>query len=122
MSCVEDDAQKVGVEAYVLKKTTKDLLLHTILVALKWDHLSDLMQADSDFRTPARIYLLLVAEVHTVFTSILCDGRWTDPQGTPSTTNTCFEWVLFGKIEGIDVVDVANLTLEQDVMRDLMLW
>ena len=37
----------------------------------------------------------------------------------PSTINTCFGWVLFGKIEGNDVVDVANLTLEQNVLREL---
>ena len=28
-------------------------------------------------------------------------------------------WVLLGKIEGNDVVDVANLTLEQDMLREL---
>ena len=37
----------------------------------------------------------------------------------PSTINTCFGWVLFCKIEGSDVVDVANFTLEQDVIREL---
>ena len=59
MSGFEDDAEKVGVEAYVLKKITKDLPLHPIPFALEWDHLSDLKLADSDFRTPARIDLLL---------------------------------------------------------------
>ena len=68
--------EKVGVEAYVLKKITKDLPLEPIPVALKWDHLSDLKLADPDFRTPARIDLLLGAEV---FTSILRDGRRTGP-------------------------------------------
>ena len=62
---VQDDAEKIGVEAYVLKKITKDLPLHPIPVALKWDHLSDLMLADSDFRTPAHIDMLLGAEVFT---------------------------------------------------------
>ena len=116
VSGVEDDSEKVGVEAYVLKKITKDLPLEPIPVALKWDHLSDLKLADPDFRTPARIDLLLGAEV---FTSVLRDGRRTGPRGTPSAINTCFGWVLFGKIGGGDVVDVANLTLEQDVYIDL---
>ena len=43
---MEDDTEKVGVLAYVLKKITKDLPLHPIPVALKWDHLSDLKLAD----------------------------------------------------------------------------
>ena len=51
VSGVEDDAEKVGVEAYVLKQITKDLPLHPILVVLKWDHLSDLKLADFDFST-----------------------------------------------------------------------
>ena len=71
VSGVEDDAEKVGVEAYVLKKITKDLPLHPILVFLKWDHLPDLKLENFDFSTPACIDLLLGAEV---FTSILRDG------------------------------------------------
>ena len=76
--------------------------------------LIDLKVTDSDFRAPAHIDLLLGAEV---FMSILHDGRWTGPQGTPSAFNTYFGWVLFGKIQGNHVVDVANFTLEQDIMR-----
>ena len=86
--------RRIGVEAYVLKKVTKDLPLHPIPLALKWDHISDLELADPEFRTPARIDLLLGAEV---FTSILRDGRRTGPRGTPSAINTCLGWVLFGK-------------------------
>ena len=63
VSGVEDDAEKIGVEAYVLKKVTKDLPLHPIPLALKWDHISNLELADPEFRTPARIDLLLGAEV-----------------------------------------------------------
>ena len=100
----------------MLKKITKDLPLQPIPIALKWDHLTDLKLADPDFRTPARIDLLLGAEV---FTTILRDGRRTGPRGTPSALNTCFGWVLFGKINGRnDVVDVANHTLEQLVYTD----
>ena len=42
VSGIEDDAENIGVEAYVLKKITKDLPLHPIQLALKWDHISDL--------------------------------------------------------------------------------
>ena len=115
MSGVDDDSEKVGVDAYVLKKITKDLPLEPIPAAIKWEHLSDLKLADPDFRTPARIDLLLGAEV---FTSILRDGRRTGPGGTPSALNTCFGWVLFGKIGQTDVVDVANHTMEQLVYTD----
>ena len=59
VSGIEDDVEKVRVEAYVLKKITKDLPLHYIPVALKWDHFSNSKLADSDFRTPACIDLLL---------------------------------------------------------------
>ena len=78
MSGVKDNSQKahVGVEAYVLKKITKDLPLEPIPTSLKWDHLSDLNLADPDFRTPARIDLVLGAEV---FTSVLHDVRRTGP-------------------------------------------
>ena len=37
----------------------------------------------------------------------------------PSAINTCFGWVLFGRIQDSDVVDMANLTLEQDILREL---
>ena len=37
----------------------------------------------------------------------------------PSAIDTYFGWVLFGKIQGSDVVDVANLTLDLDVLREL---
>ena len=79
------------------------------------DHLSDLKLADSDFGIPPRIDLLLGAEV---FTNILCDGRRTGPGGMPSALNTCFGWVLFGKIGRTDVVNMANHTLEQLVLLD----
>ena len=55
---------------------TKDLPLHSILVALKWDHLSDLKLADFGFRTPARIDLLLGAEV---FVSVLHGDQVSGP-------------------------------------------
>ena len=84
---VENDPEKIEVEVFVLKKKTKDLTLHPILAALKWDHLSDLNLADSDFRTLACIDWLLGAEV---FTSILLDGLQTGPRGTPYAINTCF--------------------------------
>ena len=114
VSGVEDDAEKIGVEAYILNKITKDLPLHPIPLALKWDHLSDLKLADPEFRTPARIDLLLGTEV---FTSILRDAQRTGPRGTPSVINTCLGWVLFGKMQDRDVVDVANHTLEQNELK-----
>ena len=46
-----------------MKKISKDLPLRPILVALKCDYLSDLTLAESDFRTPVLIDLLLGAEV-----------------------------------------------------------
>ena len=101
---------------YILKKITKKSTLHPTVVVLKWDHVSDLKLAGSDFITQARIDLPLGTEV---FTRIFHDGRWTGPQGTPSTINTCFGWVLLGKIQCSDVVDMANMTLEQEVMKDL---
>ena len=81
MSDILDDVEKVVVEPYMLKKITKDLSLHPIPIALKWDHLLDLKLAHSEFKTPAHIDLLLGAEV---FTSILHDDRRTGPQGMPS--------------------------------------
>ena len=116
VSGTDDGAEKIGVEAYVLNKITNDLPLEPIPLALKWEHLSDLKLADPEFRTPGRVDLLLGADV---FTSILRDGRRTGPRGTPSALNTCFGWVLFGRIGDSDVVDVANHTLEEDVLKDI---
>ena len=114
ISGIEDDALKIGVEAYVLNKVTKDLHLHPIPLALKWDPISEQELADPEFRTPARIDLLLGVEV---FTCILRDGRRTGPRGTPSAINTGLGWVIFGKILDRDVVDVGNQTLEQDELE-----
>ena len=88
----------------------------TYPTCLKWDHISDLEVADPECRTPACIDLLLGAEV---FTSILCACRRTGPRGTPSAINTCLGWVLFGKIQYSDVVDVAKYSLEQDELKYL---
>ena len=116
LSGIEDDPGKNWGTSIRIEEITKDLPLHPIPGALKWDHLSDLKLADSDFRTSARIGMLLGAEV---FTSILPDGQWTRPRGTPPAINTFFGWVHFGKIQGSVVVDMANLTLQQDVLREL---
>ena len=98
--------QEIGVETFALKKITKHLSLVLILVALKWDHLAALKLDDHDFRTLVCIDLLLGAEI---FTSILHDGRQTGHRGTPFAINNCFGWVVFGKIQGSNVVDVVNL-------------
>ena len=59
VSGAENDAEKIGVEAYALEKITKDPLLHPIPHTLKWYHSSNLKLANSDFRTLAHIDLLL---------------------------------------------------------------
>ena len=58
MSGIEDDGEKVWVEAYMLKKISIYLSLRPIPVVHKWHHLFDLQLADSDFKTPACIDLL----------------------------------------------------------------
>ena len=55
VSDMEDDAEQVRIEAYMLKKISKDPPLHPIPVAFKWDHLPDIKLADSDFRTLAAL-------------------------------------------------------------------
>ena len=59
MSGIDDDGEINGVETFVLKKITKDLPLHPIPLALKWEHLRDLKLTDPDFGTPVRIDLAL---------------------------------------------------------------
>ena len=115
MSGVDNNSEKVGIEAYVLKKITMDLPLEPIPADIKWEHILYQKLADPDFRTPARIDLLLGAEV---FTSILRDGRRTGTGGKPSALNTCFGRVLFGIIGQTDVVNVANHTLEHLMYTD----
>ena len=46
VSGIEEDTKQIGVEEYVLKKITKDLPLHPILLSLKWEYLSGLKLAD----------------------------------------------------------------------------
>ena len=79
--------------------------MHFVPLAHKWDHLSNVKLVDSDFRTHACIDLLMWAQV---FTSILRDCWQTRLQGMP----------IFRKIQGSNMVDVTNLTLEQDVLED----
>ena len=86
---------------------------------------------DLDFRTLVCIDLLLDLLVRTdllirqpsrsmlVFTSVLLDGWQTGPRGTPSAINTASGWVPFGKIQGNNVVDIANLTLEHEILKDI---
>ena len=114
VSGMNDDSEKVRVQAYVLKNICKSLPLHPILPSLKWEHISDLELADPEFRFPSRVDILLGAEV---FVEILRDGRRKGPPGTPSALNTCFGWVVFGKVFGSDrdVVEEANLTMERQV-------
>ena len=61
VSDVKDDGERIGVETFVLKKIRKDLPLHPIPLALKWEHLLDLKPADPYFRILARVDLLLGA-------------------------------------------------------------
>ena len=70
------------------------------------------------FKTPVCIDLLLGAEV---FTSILRDGRLTGPRGKPSAINTCFgcKGALCKIKHDCDIVDVANYTLEQEVLKNM---
>ena len=102
-----------GMDEWLREYSIRDMM------NVEWDHLSNLELADPDFRTPAQIDLLLGAEV---FASILRDGRRTGPRGTPSAINTCLGWVLFGKINDSDVVDVANNTLEQEESKYFTAW
>ena len=97
MPGVEDDAEKVEVEAFVLKKITRDLPLHSILVALMWDHLSDLKLADSDFRTPARNDLLLGLKYSRAYFA-MAGGLDLDARH-PHAVPTCFGWVLLVRLE-----------------------
>lgn len=82
-------------------------------------YLSDLKVADSD---SALLHALICCLRLKYSPKYFCDGQQTEPQGTPFAINTFFGWSLFVKIQGTcsNVVDVANLTLEQDVLRELM--
>ena len=37
----------------------------------------------------------------------------------PFTINTRFKWELLGKIQGSDVVDFTNITLQLDMLKDM---
>ena len=114
VSGIEDDAEKIGVEAYVLKKVTKDLPLHPIPLALKWDHISDLELADPEFRTwHASIYCWGLRS-SPVF-SVTAGGL--DPEARHPQLILALDGCCFGKIQDSDVVDIANYTLEQDELK-----
>ena len=91
VSGVEDGAEKIGTEAYVLKKVTRDLPLHPIPIALKWDHLSNLELADPEFRTPARIDLLLGLKSSPVYSATAggLDLEARHPQLIPASDGCC---------------------------------
>ena len=114
VSGVEDDGEKIRVESYVLKKIT-NLPLHPIPVAFKWDHLSDLKLADSDLKSPKRIYCCLGLNYSRAF-FVMAGGL--DLEAHHPQLILALDRYLWKECRYMYVVDVANMTLEQDEMID----
>ena len=86
------------VEATVLPKITSDMSSRSVLFDKKWKHLVGLLLADSDFRVPKSIDILLGADI---FSRAVIQRPVLGPPGTPSKINTCFGWVLTGTVQNI---------------------
>ncbi|CAF4815839.1 unnamed protein product [Pieris macdunnoughi] len=84
----------IRVNAYVLRSVTT-LLPTTKLSAPKWSDLETLELAESAFKTPGRIDILLGADVYS---NILLHGIIKHPRVNLLAQRTCPGWVLSGKL------------------------
>ncbi|XP_017875054.1 uncharacterized protein LOC108621956 [Ceratina calcarata] len=89
-----DPGFSLPVRALVLRKLTS--CLPSQPVSLKsWPHLAGLTLADPDFGLPARVDLILGADVCG---ELLQDSSRHGPRGTPIAKQTPFGWVLMGPV------------------------
>ena len=91
----DHDGKVLSIKALILPKITSKLPLHPVSLHHKFEHLVDLLLADSDFGTPGRIDLLLGANV---FSCVVLHGQQFSPFGSPSGFKTHFGWVLASAI------------------------
>lgn len=84
----------VPVKALILDNLT-DFLPATELSNSNWDHLKYVELADPDYGVPAKIDLIIGADIYPL---IICEGIRKGSQGSPMGQNTIFGWILTGKI------------------------
>ncbi|XP_076549176.1 uncharacterized protein LOC143306595 [Osmia lignaria lignaria] len=85
---------RLPVRALVLRKLTSLLPAHRI-APQPWPHLKGLPLADPEYGVPARVDLILGADVCG---ALFADGTRTGFPGTPTAKLTPFGWVLMGAI------------------------
>nr|XP_034195185.1 uncharacterized protein LOC117611359 [Osmia lignaria] len=83
---------RLPVRALVLRKLTS-LLPSKRIVAKSWPHITGLTLADPEYGVPARVDLLLGADVCG---TLFGDDSRRGPEGTPTAKLTPFGWVLMG--------------------------
>ncbi|XP_046145368.1 uncharacterized protein LOC123988660 [Osmia bicornis bicornis] len=83
---------RLPVRALVLRKLTS-LLPSKSIVAKSWPHITGLTLADPEYGVPARVDLLLGADVCG---TLIGDDSRRGPEGTPTAKLTPFGWVLMG--------------------------
>ena len=98
--------REINLTAIVLPKVTCDLPVLPVPFDSSWSHVLDLFLADPAFGLPGRIDLLLGVDI---FVSVLLQGQWTGPPGTPVALETEFGWVFSGNIEPITEAEQVNL-------------
>ena len=114
---VRGGGKQIEVEASVLPKVTADLPTIPVSPVTQWKHLSGLELADPDYRTPARVDILLRGDV---FSKAVLHGRRLSPTGAPCAFKTCFGWVLNSETKGQSrhsSTHVCGVALDNDTLR-----
>ena len=107
----------LAVEATVLPKIIAKLPSRHIAPSRRWRHLENIGLADPKYGTPAKIELILGADLSD---KIMRHGRRTGPSGSPTALKTIFGWVLIGpvkKIESANRASTGHITMTSEDER-----
>ena len=95
ISRVKEGGISLPVQATILRRTTTDLPCSNVKFNQGWSHLKKVELADPEFGTPAKIDLVLGADVYN---KVICHGRRSGSLGSPTAHWTAFGWVLAGTV------------------------
>ena len=87
----------LNVDATILPRITANLPSRHVSPSRRWHHLERLDLADPEYGTPAKIDLILGADIYD---RVMRYGRRTGPPGSPTALRTIFGWILIGPVTG----------------------
>ena len=115
ISRVKEGGITIPVQATILKKITTDLPSNSVRFKQGWDHLKKIELADPEFGTPAKIDLILGADVYN---SVIRHGRRSGPPGSPTAHRTALGWVLAGTVHASGLIKQTNTCCVSSLVGD----